>query len=666
MSDTPTFDSLKGKISDETLRALTSKPFHLKQMTFVQSLVTELLPGLSDPYNASTPANPDIPRDLLVRARTGTGKTLAFLIPAVENRLKTAHQHAQEVVGSSGLSSSGLVPRAASAFRRTSPGPLILSPTRELAIQIANVALKLTEHHPNFQVRLFVGGASKTAQLSQWKSSHRDIVVATPGRMRDLLENSSHVRESMKSCNFLILDEADTLLDLGFRDDIDAIAKFLAPPRTRQTFLFSATLSRRIRQISTALLSPSHRFLDASPPTSDSPAPVDSIKGNARVPWAVESDDELTTHAHVPQYYTPLPSVDAQVPTLLRMIAHDQLAHGSDSKIILFCPTTHSTAFFSTVLRELASDGSLPINNTRVIEMHSKLTQSGRQRASNEFRSGQLHRHGNKKLGRAIKVPSILVTSDVSARGVDYPNVTRVIQLGVPSSEALYVHRVGRTGRGASTLGPSGQPSPLKTQTLTDAEGTSDATAEPRHRADLLLLPWETGYLRQQLTQFPIKKLSVDELQSRVAALASAPSCLYRGAAALYGTSLTTDGANPATEKLTDPLSSRFVSLRPLLDTEAVRQTASSFLGHYLTLSGQLGVPHGKILDSIAAWSSMFGVEMGRPSESWLRRMGIQLENKDRSKRKNIGDFISSSMGRNGARDRNRWEGRGSKRGRQY
>lgn len=202
-SDTPTFDSLKGKISNETLRALTSKPFNLNQMTLVQSFVTELLPGLSDPYNASTPGNHDIPRDLLVRARTGTGKTLAFLIPAVENRLKTAQQHAQEVVGSSGLSSSGLVTRAASAFRRTSPGPLILSPTRELAIQIANVALKLTEHHPNFQVRLLVGGASKTAQLSQWKSNSRDIVVATPGRMRDLLENSSHVRESMKNCNFV-------------------------------------------------------------------------------------------------------------------------------------------------------------------------------------------------------------------------------------------------------------------------------------------------------------------------------------------------------------------------------------------------------------------------------------------------------------------------------
>lgn len=200
VSDTRSFDSLKGKISNDTLKALISKPFNLKQMTLVQSLVTELFPDLSDPF---TSAKPDTARDLLVRARTGTGKTLAFLIPAVENRLKAAQHHAQEVARSSGLTSVELIARTASAFRRTSPGPLILSPTRELAIQIANVALKLTEHHRDFQVRLLVGGSSKTAQLSQWRSSRRDIVVATPGRMRDLLENSSDVRESMKNCNFV-------------------------------------------------------------------------------------------------------------------------------------------------------------------------------------------------------------------------------------------------------------------------------------------------------------------------------------------------------------------------------------------------------------------------------------------------------------------------------
>ncbi|KAL4073538.1 DEAD-domain-containing protein [Scleroderma citrinum] len=620
-------------------------------MTLVQSLVTDLLPDLARPCHASAPASSDMPRDLLVRARTGTGKTLAFLIPAVENRLKTAHQHAEEVVRSSGLSSAGLVSRAGNAFRRTSPGPLILSPTRELAVQIANVVLKLTEHHPNFQVRLLVGGASKTAQLSQWKSSCRDIVVATPGRMRDLLENERDVRESMRNCNFLILDEADTLLDMGFRDDIDAITRFLAPPDMRQTFLFSATLSQRIRQIATALLSPNHRFLDASPPTSDTPLSP-TLKNNARVPWALQSDDELTTHAHIPQYYTPLPSIDAQIPTLLRLIAHDQLSHGPESKIVIFCPTTHSTAFFSTILRELASDGSLPLNSTRIIEMHSKLTQAARQRASNDFRGTRLDeafkgRSRDKRPRQVINRPTILVTSDVSARGVDYPNVTRVIQLGVPSSESLYVHRVGRTGRGSATLGPSGQPPSSTTSISVD---DANITGEPRHRADLLLLPWETGYLHQQLTQFPIKALSVDTLSSQVAALASAPSCRYRGAAAIYGTSSTTDSTNSATEKPSDPLSSRFTSFLPLLDAEAVRQAASSLLGHYLPLAASLRVQPGKILDGIAAWSGMFGVDMGRPSESWLRRMGIRLENKDGSKRKNIGDLVSSSTTWKGTR----------------
>ena len=402
------------------------------------------------------------------------------------------------------------------------------------------------------------------------------------------------------------MDEADTLLDLGFRDDIDAIARLLAPPSKRQTFLFSATLSQRIRQIATALLSPNHQFLDASPPTSDSPALVDTTRGNARVPWAVETDSELTTHDHIPQYYIPLPSVDAQVPTLLRLIAHDQLAHGADSKIILFCPTTHSTAFFSTLMREFISDGTLPINGTRVIEMHSKLTQGGRQRASNEFRSGPQHRHRRNDSGRAKKMPAILVTSDVSARGVDYPDVTRVIQLGVPSSEALYVHRVGRTGRGASTLESSSQQPSSQPRTSTDVEGI----AEPRHRADLLLLPWEAGY-RRQLAQFPIKELSVDALQSQVAALASAPSCPYRGAVALYGTSSATESASTDAEKSSDRLWTRFTSLRTLLDTEAIRQTASSFLGHYLSLSGSLGIPPRKVLDGIAAWSGMFGVDMG-------------------------------------------------------
>ncbi|KAI6132275.1 P-loop containing nucleoside triphosphate hydrolase protein [Pisolithus croceorrhizus] len=666
--ETPTFQSLKGKVSSQTLKGLTVSPFNLDQMTPVQSLVTALLPDLAHPYDSSTPPNPDAPRDLLVRARTGTGKTLAFLIPAVEHRVRAVEQHIENTMRSSDLSSSILAARVRNSFRRKFPGALVLSPTRELATQIAGVALKLTEHHKDFQVSLFVGGESKGRQLSQWKNGHRDIVVATPGRLRDVLENHSDVRESMKSCNFLIFDEADTLLDMGFRDDIDAIVKFLAPPRTRQTFLFSATLSRRIRQIATTHLSPNHQFLDAAPPASGTDLSIDKLKDNARVPWAIDSDDELVTHAHVPQHYTPLPSPDAQIPALLCLIAHDQLIHGSKSKIIVFCPTTHSTAFFSTIMREFAADGTLPAKNTRVFEMHSKLTQAARQRASRDFRETATTSAPQKydrrpRKGRSTPGPTVLVTSDVSARGVDYPLVTRVIQLGIPSTEALYVHRVGRTGRGLSS-------SPLP-----------ETQEEPPHRSDMLLLPWEAGYFSRHLHQCPIKALPLDILESQVAAAASAPSSRYSNVA-IYGTS-STEGS-PSSEnkappndnatsvdKQPDSLSTRFRSLLPLLDAEAIRQAASSLLGHYLPLAGPLHVSGQKVLSGISDWSRTFGVDMGayavffvrwgeearslhhwvgKPSQAWLRRMGIRLEDRADSRRTRFGDLIDSSLQKKGTR----------------
>lgn len=643
-SEPPTFRSLKDKISKQTLKGLTVSPFNLDRMTHVQSLVTALLPDLAGPYDPSAPPNPDAPRDLLVRARTGTGKTLAFLIPAIEHRIRAVDQHVKNAAHASDPSSI-LAGRIRNSFRRRVPGALVLSPTRELATQIANVALKLTEHHKDFQVGLFVGGESKGRQLSQWNNGFRDIVVATPGRLRDVLENHSDVRESMKSCNFLILDEADTLLDMGFRDDIDAIAKFLAPPQTRQTFLFSATLSRRIRQIATTHLSHNHQFLDAAPPASGTDlSNVDKLKDNARVPWAIDSDDELVTHAHIPQYYTPLPSPDAQIPALLRLIAHDQLIHGFKSKIIVFCPTTHSTAFFSTVVREFAADGTLPAKNTRVFEMHSKLTQAARQRASREFRepatTSEQRKHDRRLQKRKFApAPTILVTSDVSARGVDYPHVTRVVQLGIPSTETLYVHRVGRTGRGLSS-------SPL-----------SHAQEEPPHRSDMLLLPWEAGYFSRHLHQCPVKVLPLETLESQVAAVASAPSRQYSNVA-IYDASSTEDSPgskskadnNTSGDKQPDSLSTRFRSLIPLLDTEAVRQTVASLLGHYLPLAGPLHVSAQKVLSGLSDWSRTFGVDMGRPSEAWLRRMGVRLEDKAGSPRKRLGDLIDSPSQKRGPR----------------
>lgn len=192
----PLFTTLADKISPETLRAITVKPFQLTRMSPVQAEVLPLLPELAEPYDPNPPPDGQQrpPRDLLVRAKTGTGKTLAFLVPAIEARIKAIRHHVQQALKDSGLNNDKhLADRAQKAFVRSSVGTLIISPTRELATQIANEALRLTHHHDDFEVRLFTGGTSKRMQMRDWMKGRRDIVVATPGRLRDLLTSEPEV-----------------------------------------------------------------------------------------------------------------------------------------------------------------------------------------------------------------------------------------------------------------------------------------------------------------------------------------------------------------------------------------------------------------------------------------------------------------------------------------
>ena len=192
----PEFEILKGRISYDTLKAITVLPHKLTHMSPVQAEVLPLLPQIAEPYSEDSPADGSkrLPRDLLVKARTGTGKTLAFLVPAIEARLK-----AIEAAGKQGVKDAGLVSdkhlegRVHRVFTREQVGTLIISPTRELATQIANEALRLTHHHKDFEVRLFVGGQSKRLQMRDWMKGRRDIVVATPGRLRDLLMSEPEI-----------------------------------------------------------------------------------------------------------------------------------------------------------------------------------------------------------------------------------------------------------------------------------------------------------------------------------------------------------------------------------------------------------------------------------------------------------------------------------------
>lgn len=191
------FASIKDRVHPSTLKAITVKPFTHKHMTPVQAAVLSRLPELAQPYDANTAAK-GAARDLLVKARTGTGKTLAFLVPAIEARINAINEYAKQAAREAGQESDAhFEARAKRLFTREHAGTLIISPTRELATQIANEALRLSHHHEGFEVRLFVGGLSKRDQMREWMRGRRDIVVGTPGRLRDCLENEPEVTKGL-------------------------------------------------------------------------------------------------------------------------------------------------------------------------------------------------------------------------------------------------------------------------------------------------------------------------------------------------------------------------------------------------------------------------------------------------------------------------------------
>ncbi|KAI0064823.1 DEAD-domain-containing protein [Artomyces pyxidatus] len=591
----PEFESLRNKINHHTMKALVSDPFNLVHMSAVQAAVLPLLPGLANPYD---PSAEGASRDLLVKAKTGTGKTLAFLVPAVESRIRAIENAGKQALKEAGVESDNrLEERARRAFARNNAGTLIISPTRELAQQIAAEAMRLTQHHKDFGVVVFTGGSSKRAQMRDWDRSRRDIIVATPGRVQDVLQNEPSVAEGMRSASHLILDEADTLLQMGFREEVEAIARFLPPSPERQTFMFSATLSPAIRQVARSILAPNNHFIDVVPQNS---SPV---------------------HAHIPQYHTVLPSAAEQLHHILRLIMHDQLTNAGRSKVIVFLNTTKQTQLFATLLRELAKTTLPASRNARIYELHSKRNQDSRTSTSDAFR-------------KDTSGSAILVTSDVSARGIDYPGVTRVIQVGIPADSEQYVHRVGRTGR-AGTDG----------------------------RGDLVLLPWEMGFINHALSEVPLKPLTVDDLTAQVTELAAKydnePHTFWEGvkvsderervrydsagrairAPRKYSTNISQNHEN---------LSQSIATLLDQIDEEAVKETLASLLGFYLAKSSELRASKAAIVQGLRDWTTE-GCGLPAPpyiSDALLQKAGFGGEGSRQRSPRSLDRFRSSGGNR--------------------
>jgi len=201
-----TFESMEGILSTETLRAVTQSPYKFTHMSSVQAAVFDYLPRLSDPYDSELPSDESqsSPRDLLVKARTGTGKTAAFVIPAIEQRVKTLKAVGEQALVDSGLPRDKFpLSRVVHNYARENAGVLIISPTRELATQIAKEASNLACHQRDLQIQLFIGGTSKHRQMRDWMTKRRDIVVATPGRLLDVLTSEPAVKNAFKKTSMV-------------------------------------------------------------------------------------------------------------------------------------------------------------------------------------------------------------------------------------------------------------------------------------------------------------------------------------------------------------------------------------------------------------------------------------------------------------------------------
>jgi hypothetical protein len=193
-----TWGSLKSKLNPAIIRVVALDHIRWSHMTPVQSQVLELLPGLANPH---TPGVPNEGRkDILIRSSPGTGKTAAFLIPAIEARQRAIRSAATKAVAKAGLISSKEQENSSMrVYSRTHVGALILCPTREAATQVANDAIRLSHFYRGFEVRLLVGGMSKKQQMRDWMLGRRDIVVSTPGRLRDLLYSEPDIVEGLRT-----------------------------------------------------------------------------------------------------------------------------------------------------------------------------------------------------------------------------------------------------------------------------------------------------------------------------------------------------------------------------------------------------------------------------------------------------------------------------------
>lgn len=342
-------------LSERTMKAINDMPYDT--MTEIQQRA--IPPALAG-------------RDVLGAAKTGSGKTLSFLIPAIEM-----------------LHSLRFKPR-------NGTGVIVVSPTRELALQIFGVARELMEHHSQ-TYGIVIGGANRRAEAEKLAKGV-NLLIATPGRLLDHLQNTQGF--VFKNIKALVIDEADRILEVGFEDEMKQIIKIL-PKEERQTMLFSATQTTKVEDLARISLRAGPLYIN------------------------VDHKQEHSTVAGLEQGYVVCES-DMRFKLLFTF-----LKKHPKKKIIVFFSSCNCVKYYSELLNYI----DLP-----VLDLHGKQKQQKRTNTFFEF--------CNAKTGT-------LICTDVAARGLDIPAVDWIVQFDPPDDPRDYIHRVGRTARGANGKGKS-------------------------------------------------------------------------------------------------------------------------------------------------------------------------------------------------------------------
>lgn len=327
----------------------------------LQKALSEI--GYQSPTEIQQKAIPQIlqHKDILGTAQTGTGKTAAFALPIIQKINELNHQN----------------PRSKEIKA------LILSPTRELALQI-DENIRQYSKYTNVKHTVIYGGVNQNRQVKSLKKGI-DILTATPGRLLDLSQQGF---VDLKNIQFLVLDEADRMLDMGFIHDIRRILQLV--PEQRQTLFFSATLAGNIRELSRSILTNPVK-IEVSPA---SPA-AETVKQYL--------------------YYTNKKSKR----DLLLHLLNDSI----DDQVLLFSRTKHGA---NRIARNLSR------NQIKAAAIHGDRSQNQRQKALKDFKNGKVR---------------VLVATDIASRGIDIDQLKYVINYDIPSESETYVHRIGRSGR---------------------------------------------------------------------------------------------------------------------------------------------------------------------------------------------------------------------------